>query len=166
MCANDYIWYVYKLIDPRSSKVFYVGKGKGNRALNHKSDVLSGKYSNEAKSSVIRSILRSGYDVRVEYDSYFICEKTALMREAELINEIKGLSNIIKNKFKPVVISLQETISDFLCSKIPSSLVLSRLRSFKAIASHPDHIVLIDCFSNLAEKAVSNQLVEDKVYGQ
>lgn len=27
--------YVYKLIDPRDGKVFYVGKGKGNRVFSH-----------------------------------------------------------------------------------------------------------------------------------
>ncbi len=28
-------YYVYTLIDPRDNKIFYVGKGKGNRVFYH-----------------------------------------------------------------------------------------------------------------------------------
>ena len=33
-------YYVYRLIDPRDGKTFYVGKGKGNRVFAHVNDEL------------------------------------------------------------------------------------------------------------------------------
>jgi hypothetical protein len=38
-------YYVYLLIDPRNDKVFYVGKGKGNRVNQHLLGALNKKNS-------------------------------------------------------------------------------------------------------------------------
>ena len=37
-------YYVYRLVDPRDNKTFYVGKGCGNRVFNHVNDEL--RFSN------------------------------------------------------------------------------------------------------------------------
>ena len=34
-------WYVYALRDPRNSKVFYIGKGQGNRVFAHANDAVA-----------------------------------------------------------------------------------------------------------------------------
>ena len=33
-------YYVYALIDPRDNRIFYIGKGKGNRIFQHAKDAL------------------------------------------------------------------------------------------------------------------------------
>lgn len=56
-------YYVYHLVDPRDDRVFYVGKGKGNRLKTHVSRVRNGKWDNELKCQAIASILEDGLDV-------------------------------------------------------------------------------------------------------
>ena len=42
-------YYVYCLVDPRDNKIFYVGKGYGNRVFNHAADSLN-ELHNQARS--------------------------------------------------------------------------------------------------------------------
>ena len=46
-------YYVYGLIDPKTKEPFYVGKGKGDRALHHLSE---NENINEAKQRRIKEI--------------------------------------------------------------------------------------------------------------
>ena len=62
------MFYVYELIDPRTSKVFYVGKGTGKRAWAHKNRSLLKHDS--PKNSKIRSLLEDG----IMYDVFMISE--------------------------------------------------------------------------------------------
>ena len=47
--VQDY--YVYLLVNPITNKIFYVGKGKGNRALQHYKDYKKCKEKNSFKSN-------------------------------------------------------------------------------------------------------------------
>lgn len=84
-------YYVYKLIDPRDGRVFYVGKGKGQRMYQHEKEARRGKYSRKCKA--IREIIGSGAKIRYEIDSHHKVEADAYARERELIDEI-GLCNL------------------------------------------------------------------------
>jgi len=53
-------YYVYELINPISLKVFYVGKGKNNRAFAHVKEALANKVNNLKKYNAIKEILSYG----------------------------------------------------------------------------------------------------------
>jgi hypothetical protein len=60
-------WYVYALRDPRHQTVFYVGKGKGNRAYQHARHAGAGGGTLlDDKRGRIRAIHAAGLQVIVE----------------------------------------------------------------------------------------------------
>lgn len=62
LAAEKIGYYIYALRDPRDKKIFYVGKGKGNRWHDHIHDAQNLKDEDETslKLSTIRKIERSG----------------------------------------------------------------------------------------------------------
>jgi hypothetical protein len=63
---TELMYYVYGLIDPRTRKPFYIGKGKGNRCLFHYSDKALSEY-NCRKTSKIKKLNSLGYEPMVEF---------------------------------------------------------------------------------------------------
>jgi hypothetical protein len=102
-------WYVYALQDPRSKRIFYIGKGMGNRVFAHANSLLS---KNEIKISdkldIISEIINSGQSVTAIIIRHQIAsEKDAYAIESSLIdfcdfsdknsiNPIFQLTNIVK----------------------------------------------------------------------
>ena len=75
-------YYVYLYIDPRDDSVFYVGKGKGKRALSHLYDV-----SESTKVQKIREIRLTGLEPRIEILVHGLeDEQDALRVEAAVID--------------------------------------------------------------------------------
>lgn len=110
-------WYVYELVDPRNDKVFYVGKGCGNRMYQHgKTDS-----SNFKKQQKIKAI---GYDNVIRRKvAEFWCEKSALLHERERILSYSGLTNICmpvttgsNRTVKPKMVSLLGLFYRFIMS--------------------------------------------------
>ncbi len=56
-------YYVYLLVDPRDNKIFYVGKGKGDRVFNHLHCALSTSDESD-KLNTIREINKAGLQVK------------------------------------------------------------------------------------------------------
>ena len=86
-------YYVYLYIDPQTNKVFYVGKGKGNRALSH----LDGK-GKSPHAAVIRKLRKRGLRPRVEILIHGLKdERTALAVEMAAINllGVDALTNAV-----------------------------------------------------------------------
>ena len=50
-------FYTYALVDPRTDRVFYVGKGSGNRVLAHSRRVNNGRVDNPEKERLVTEIL-------------------------------------------------------------------------------------------------------------
>ena len=82
-------YYVYALSDPRTDKIFYVGKGKGDRVLQHAKGIRcnNSEEDDSEKFGVIKEILAEGQDVK-----YYILrhglkdEETAFAIESTIIN--------------------------------------------------------------------------------
>lgn len=87
--------YVYFLQDPRTNKVFYVGKGVGNRVFNHLDCAIETDGETE-KLEIIREILNSGKKVRHFILRHGLTEQMAFEIEASLIDFVgmKNLSNL------------------------------------------------------------------------
>lgn len=93
---NDTIFYVYKLIDPRNNKTFYVGKGKEDRKYYHIKNVKrnNAPNGNDYLYNKIKSILKDGYeDVKYETVKRFCDEDQAYKKEKQLIKKI-GIENL------------------------------------------------------------------------
>jgi hypothetical protein len=87
-------FYVYLLSDPRDRKIFYVGKGKGNRIFAHAKDALAADEQKPSdKLDRIRDIHRSGHQVAYELLRFGLNEKTAFDVEAASI-QLLGLDDL------------------------------------------------------------------------
>ena len=91
--ANALQFYVYRLIDPRDGRTFYVGKGRGNRAFQHVESVQNNKSVESAKDLKIKSILDDGLTPSVIIHRHGLDELTAYEVEAALIDAFDTLEN-------------------------------------------------------------------------
>jgi len=91
-------YYVYKLVDPRTNKIFYVGKGCKKRMYEHVKNVQRGRIPNNNRHLYhkIKQILDLG--LKITYKKLFFTknEQQAYNKEKELITKIglKTLCNI------------------------------------------------------------------------
>lgn len=91
-------YYVYLLIDPRNNKIFYVGKGKGNRINQHLLGALDERNSETEKIKRIREIQRKGLDVKHVVLRHELTEKESFEVESAIIDVLgkESLTNIVK----------------------------------------------------------------------
>lgn len=89
-------YYVYLLIDPRTNKVFYVGKGTGNRIFDHINSAISSPLESD-KLGQIRLIQSENLQVNHSIIRHGLTEKEAFEVEAALIDfiDIRELTNIV-----------------------------------------------------------------------
>ncbi|HMR55431.1 MAG TPA: hypothetical protein PKD34_02455 [Candidatus Doudnabacteria bacterium] len=94
-------YYVYLLRDPRNKRVFYVGKGKGNRINQHSLRALIDIKSPSEKNKIIQAISSSSREPELLVLRHGITESEAFELESaaiDLINQIQKdpLSNLVK----------------------------------------------------------------------
>lgn len=77
--------YVYCLIDPRNKKVFYIGKGCGNRVFDHVSTAIEGDMPG-MKLDTIREISKQGLEVSHYILRHGLTEEMAFEIESTLID--------------------------------------------------------------------------------
>jgi len=95
-------YYVYFLIDPRNSQVFYVGKGCGNRYNHHLYEARKhrSKQHNIMKCDIINDILRAGLSMKITKIEENLSECDALKIESDHIKKFGRLidgSGILTN---------------------------------------------------------------------
>ena len=78
-------YYVYALIDPRDHKIFYIGKGYGNRVFQHCLAAIQ-EDDETLKLNTIRAILNSGLEVGHYILRHKLSEEEALQMESLLID--------------------------------------------------------------------------------
>ena len=81
-------YYVYLYIDPRNDSIFYVGQGKGGRALTHLKD-----RSQSDKVTKLDELSKLGLEPRIEILRYGLSQEQALHIEAAAI-ELLGISEL------------------------------------------------------------------------
>ncbi|MBR5090551.1 MAG: GIY-YIG nuclease family protein [Ruminiclostridium sp.] len=90
---NDLKNYVYILVDPRDERIFYVGKGTGNRVFTHENEIGS-----SPKNDVINEILSLGLKVKKYIVHSGLKESEAFAAETALNNILRylniGLTNL------------------------------------------------------------------------
>ena len=106
-------YYVYGLIDPRNNKVFYVGKGTGNRVFAHEFESLKNPDSKKLKLHTIKSIKDEGYEVKKIIINHDLTEEQAFAAEAALINvfnyiEDTGLTNDVAGHHSKEAYSVED----------------------------------------------------------
>lgn len=89
--------YVYRLVDPRDGRTFYVGKGIADRALRHAKDALATPTPTD-KLDRIRDIHAAGLKVGIVIHRHGMDESTALAVEAALIDVygLEDLANVVR----------------------------------------------------------------------
>jgi hypothetical protein len=80
-------YYVYTLADPSTNKIFYVGKGTGNRIFAHARAAIKNPTESD-KLSKIRKLRGSGKEVKYEIIRHGLSESEALEVESALIDFI------------------------------------------------------------------------------
>ena len=86
-------YYVYLLSDPISGEIFYVGKGKGNRAFSHLKD-----NSDNQKSRKIQDLKSKGLEPKIEFLVHGVDDEITIKKiEASIIDLIgkNKLTNIV-----------------------------------------------------------------------
>lgn len=91
LSLGDY--YVYGLIDPRTNKIFYIGKGTGNRVFEHEKESIDSSKCNKSKLQTISEIKKEGLEVEKIIINSNLTEAEAYVAEASLINAFNFVEN-------------------------------------------------------------------------
>lgn len=100
-------WYVYRLVDPRTGKTFYIGKGKDNRVFQHEKLKVEEDNDEDLKYKQIREIQDSGLDVIKIIERYKLNDAQAKLVESVLINTYS--LNLLTNKIRGINSDIEPT---------------------------------------------------------
>lgn len=120
-------YYVYSLTDPRNNKIFYIGKGCGNRVFQHCEAALQ-ENEESLKLNLIREIIYSGAEVEHYILRHKLTEEEAFQIESVLIdfltfpkfNTEQVLTNIVSGHhlWDEGIKTVDEVSSIYDCEKI------------------------------------------------
>lgn len=79
-------YYVYCLVNPADDKIFYIGKGKGDRVFAHAKCAVKEETEETLKYNTIRDILNKGQQVEYFIIRHGLTEDNAILVESVLID--------------------------------------------------------------------------------
>lgn len=142
---EDCKFYVYALSDTRTggAKVFYVGKGTGNRCFAHAEEELGQADGDQnqmgPKLETIRDIRESGSRPMIQIIRHHLSEDEAFGLEAVLIrllNLSDGLTNAVEGHNSQLLCLSTQEVEDLYCNPMmardaePGTLLVSLNRTF------------------------------------
>ena len=139
--------YVYALEDPRDNKIFYIGKGVGNRVFEHAKDARKQNDASSEKLKLIKKIIKEGHDVKSYVIKYGLSDEEAISYEAVIIETLKkfghDLTNIVAGHHtENLFLSTNEVERKFGFQKIRSlpknSVILNINKSYKKGSSNAE----------------------------
>ena len=151
-------YYVYALVDPRTDKIFYIGKGCGNRVFNHCHTAINEDYES-LKLDQIREIIDAGLKVRHYILRHKLSEDESLLVESVLIdllnypefNNESLLTNIVSghHQWDRGIKTAEEIEAIYNCKKIDPKpkdhmLLVSLNRTFDMARKRNDDIDLYE----------------------
>ena len=78
-------YYVYCLVDPRNNRIFYIGKGHGNRVFQHALCAMTST-DETLKLQIIREIIQDGREVKHYIIRHNLTDEQAYIVESTLID--------------------------------------------------------------------------------
>lgn len=87
-------YYVYGLVDPRTKKIFYIGKGTKNRVFEHERESQGNLDSEKLKLKTIAEIKSEGLEVEKVIIHFDLTEEEAFAAEAALINAFNYIGDV------------------------------------------------------------------------
>ena len=157
-CTEELGYYVYALVDPRTDKIFYIGKGCGNRVFDHCNFAIK-EDTESLKLNLIREIIAAGLRVKHYILRHKLSEKEALMVESVLIdlltypelNNNSLLTNIVSgyHQWDRGIKTAEEIEATYDCKKIKANkkdhiLLVSLNRTFDLARKRNDDIDLYE----------------------
>lgn len=157
-CKEELGYYVYALVDPRDNRIFYIGKGCGDRVFAH-CNVAINDDDESLKLNLIREILASKQQVKHYILRHKLTEDEALIVESVLIdfltypefNHESLLTNIVSghHQWDRGIKTVEEIAAIYDCEKIVPNekdhlLLVSLNKTFDLARKNDDNVDLYD----------------------
>lgn len=154
LSLGDY--YVYGLIDPRNKKIFYIGKGTGNRVFEHERESQRSPDSEKLKLKTIAEIKVAGFEVEKVIINCNLTESEAFVAEATLINAFNyvediGLTNIAAGHHSTEALSVDEFEKAYGAEELQESDI--------------KHKIMVIKINKLYQKGMEEDALYDSVRG-